>query len=119
MAPELFMSDSVCPCFAMNLSESLSQGPYQIALSGEKGTECVKLPCLYIASPQTRLQIVPTPCGTPCRLDTLRPQANVLEIGAPEVSVLGPHLCGHVPMLTIPTPTCVQIAMGRTSSLAW
>ena len=47
-------------------------------------------------------------------LGTLRPQANVLgiseQIGAPEVSVLGPHLCGHVPMLTIPIPSYGQIA---------
>ena len=27
----------------------------QIALSGERGTECVRLPCWYIASPQTIL----------------------------------------------------------------
>ena len=40
------------------------------------------------------------------------------HIGALEVCVLGTHLCGHVPMLTIPIPSYRQIAMGRTRSLA-
>ena len=89
---------------------------------------------LLVHSLSTDKTLVQPPCGTPSRLGTLRPQANVLEIseqiGAPEVSVQDPHLCGHVPMLTIPitsyghVPMLTipitsygQIATGRTNSL--
>ena len=47
---------------------------------GRKGTECLSLPCLCIASPQTLVH--------PWILGNLRPQANVLGIWEKEISDL-------------------------------
>ena len=85
-----------------------------MALSGEKGAECVRLPCGYIASHRQYYR-------TTFLWHNAWAGHLVLEIseqiGASEVSMLGLHLCGHDPMLPIPIPSYGQIAIGRSRSL--